>query len=183
MSKQKPSLQNGSQKHHPDSKSIVSLVKREADVDSFFTAKVFFTMHFYPTARLSTKSTVHKRQWEEKGPIHGGEKMDPPPWQHSYTFITYLWLSPKVQDNTHSTNSVLARPCTCRLIFIPEAAIYTEGWCFEFAENIKKNSLMELHALPQTSFQQCFQNCKIAVSGVLGVEWASSKGTSQVTPR
>jgi hypothetical protein len=74
MSKQKPSLQNGSQKHHPGSKSIASLVKCEADVDSFFNAKVSFTMHFYPMARLSRNSTVSKRQWEEKGPIHGGEK-------------------------------------------------------------------------------------------------------------
>jgi hypothetical protein len=135
----------------------------------FFYCQGFVHHAFLPRGQTVNKENCPQEAVRRKRPNSWREKMNAPPWQHSYTFITYLWLSPKVQDHNHSTNSIPARPCTSRLIFFPEAAIYTEGQCFEYAENIPKNSLMELYALPQKSSQQWFQNCKI----VLRVEWGN----------
>jgi len=145
----------------------------------FFTVKVF-TTHFHFMARLSTNSNVCKRQWEDKGPIHGGEKAETP-WKHSHTLIAYLWLSPTVQDHTHSTNSLLARPCTNRLIIVPQAAIHIEGWCFESAENIQKIHWWICMLFHKKLSSNDSKTVKKAVSGALGVEWASSKGTRPST--
>ena len=136
----------------------VSLVKCEADVESsFLLCRCCSPWSFtsWPVCQqivLPWSDEMSARGCEiTKSQFMEGKKMDAPPWQCLHTFITYSYLSPKARDHTHPTNSVLARPCTSRLLFVPEAAIYTEGRCFESVKN--------------------------PVSGVLGVEWTSSKET------
>lgn len=78
MSKQKPISSRLVWKMSPRPKNAQQVWSNVKFMFDFLWSLI--TMNFYLVARLSTKSTilkrlnVCKRQWEEKGPIHGGRK-------------------------------------------------------------------------------------------------------------
>jgi len=128
MSNQKPSLENGSPKHCPDPKSLASVVKCEVHVDSFFYFEGVH--HAFLLHGQDCQQTVLSARGSEKTKarfMEGKKRMlhhENTP-THSLPICDFL---PQYKTTlTPQTPYLPDQSCTNRLLFVSQAAIYTEG--------------------------------------------------------
>jgi len=136
MSKQKPSLHNGSQKRHPYPNKDGKFGHMWKWCWLFLCFEGAVHHEFLPHGQTVNKEyylEVIKCLWEagkKKACFFKGEKMDAPT-QHSCTFhTTYSRLSCKAWDHHRPTTTAIIRSHTSRLLFVPEAEIHIEGLTF-----------------------------------------------------
>jgi len=166
MSKQKPSLRNGSQKHHPDP-STANSVQCESDADCvclFWGHNSSWISTSRPHSKkkkIILKVMKRLRGSEEEKAWCEGENNDcsimttlqciPPFW-----FV--IFSQHMRQDNAHPQPLPNLPPTdfflSTKLNSIPK------GWPLKSVKETEENSLTDLSSIPKEAFHECFQNRK-----------------------
>jgi len=162
MSKQKPSLCNGSQKRHPHP---IKHSKFGPLWKWCFNCEGVIHNELLPRGQTVNKEyylKVMKKaewQWGEKGQMWGGEK-----WLlHHDNAPTHSPLLIRDFLARHETTLVPQPPSSSELAPVDSfsSPCWNPSWkgdVLSLVEEIKENSLAELRSIPKQAFQECFQN-------------------------
>jgi len=94
----------------------------------------------------------------------------------------YPWIFDEAWDDCWLPASLLSRFGPCGLFLLPKRKSSLKGRRFQTVEEIGENSILDLRAVPQNTFQDAFQKWKKKKvgSGVSRVEGSTLKVTSMI---
>ena len=100
----------------------------------------------------STSWSVWERQCEGRG-------LNAAPWQCTCTRVTpYPWIFDEALDDCFPPAALLYKFGPSGLFLVPEVKILTKSRRFQRVEEMEENSIRDLRAIPQNTFQDAFQN-------------------------
>ena len=188
MSKQKPSLCNGSQKRHPHPikhGKFGPMWKWCFNCDGVIHRELLSTSWSNgEQGILSEGDEKAERQWGEKGLMCGGEKR----LLHHDNALAHSSLLIRDFLAKHETTLVPLPPSSSELAPVDSfsSPCWNPSWkgdVLSLVEEIKENSLAELRSIPKQAFRECLPKLKETL-GAMYNTWRGEprRGQSPIAP-
>jgi hypothetical protein len=129
-------------------------VKRECGSTAWYRCYVLVQWKLYVPCYTFEGSTAKEEAWDVDK-----QDLDAAPWHCTSSRVaSYPWIFGEARDDCRAPAPLLSRFGPCRLFPVPKVEVNPKSSPISDGRGDKKNSLQDLRAIPQNTFQDAFQN-------------------------